>query len=124
MNLFTRLRDLLLPRAPRSMRNKRGGLAYIRPYGQDYGADAISGHIVTTVRPTADGMWFIEPRPSYVLTADTGYHGRILPAGLEVWAVAIPDEYLEPIRPVADSEQCESLAFFPKVPALKEVEKA
>ena len=101
MSLRTFLRDLFgLDQPPTGLRNKPGGLAWIRvPNGTDDGSEVLHGRIVTTVSADADGFWSVAPEQSFVLTKPIvdpcGVRG---PRGATAIAEGIPDDCLEPIR--------------------------
>jgi hypothetical protein len=100
MSLFSALRGLFGRNEPPSpaLRNKPGGMAWIKRFGQEYGAEVIAGRAVKTVRLTEHGLWEIDPPQTYVLTAGVhcglnNYRGR---RGDSVTSFAIVDELLEP----------------------------
>jgi hypothetical protein len=114
MSFLSRITDWL---NPPPLRNRPGGMARIRCYGMDYGADAISGWIVTTVR--ANGKyWQCDPQPQFVVTRDVRFpaSGKVVKSGTRVVVTGMPDEYLEPIRDIGDHEQDESAQWLPPVP--------
>lgn len=96
-SLLSKLRDFLLGEQPPALRNRPGGLARIRRYGPEYGADVLAGWIVTTER--ADGcFWTCSPIPVYQLTSTVRFHGGdVRLAGTWVQVVGMPDELLDPI---------------------------
>lgn len=120
MSIFTAMRDFLRRRLappPSTLRNKPGGMAWIKPYGHDFGAHVLAGHVVRTMYVTDGNKWEIDPPQPYTITADCTYSGVPLRAGMSVLAIAIADELLEPIRNPGIVEQDESLRYLPPVPA-------
>lgn len=114
MSIFTSIRDYLFP--PK-LRNRAGGMAWIKPYGEDWGAGVIAGHVVKTVRLRCGNQWEVDPPQTYTITADCAYGDQLLQRGTLVTAIAIADDLLEPIRNPGDDERSEELAWQPKVPA-------
>ena len=114
MSMFTRIRDYF---CPPKLRNRAGGMAFIKHYGEDWGAGAIAGHVVKTVRLRYGNQWEVDPPQPYTLTADCTYGDQLLRRGARVTAIAIADDLLEPIRNPGDDERSEELAWQPKVPA-------
>jgi hypothetical protein len=92
------------------LRNKPGGMAWIKPHGHEYGGNAVAGQAVRTVRLYCDGMWVVEPTPEYVATCDMrDPRGTLSRKGDRVMVIAMRDDYLEPWRDdgVTDSEVTE-----------------
>lgn len=100
---------------PPSVRNKRGGLAWIR------GIRELNGRIVTT-RRLYDGTWW-EITPPQEYTAQEYHMGR---NGVEAFpgdpvrVTGLADKCLEPIPHVGDLEPSEELEFQPTTPAYTE----
>lgn len=115
MSILSRFTDWLRGGAP--LRNRPGGMARIRLYGQEYGADALAGWIVITVRASGT-YWQCDPPPQYVVTKDVRFPatGKVIQRGTRVEVIGMPDEYLEPIRGIGDHEQDESTQWLPPVP--------
>lgn len=78
------------------LRNRAGGLAFVKHYGQEYGADAIAGQVVTTER-FADGFWMLTPQPRYTVTNFVRHAGEFTAPGTQVMVIGLPDELLDPI---------------------------
>jgi len=121
MTLFTRIRNLLRgtppapPSAPSTLRNKRGGMAWIKPYGHAHGAQVLAGQIVKTVELVEGRWWRLDPAPQYTLTADLLHDGTLYRAGSVVTIGGLADHVLEPIRDVGDDERDESAMWLPPV---------
>lgn len=82
---------------PPKLRNKPGGMAWIKPHSHGTGAEELFGQVVTTVRADANGFWTLEPRPSYTSRArQIDPCGTVAEVGQRV-TVAIHDNALEPI---------------------------
>jgi hypothetical protein len=123
MNVLTHLRRLFgrndTPSVP-TLRNKPGGMAWIKPYGREYGAIAIAGQAVRTVRLIGSDMWEIDPQPSYrigpmgVESVQSGVIGR---PGDTAHVTGLSDDLLEPWKDIGDDERDESLSYLPPVPA-------
>lgn len=120
MSLFSRIRDYFRPAEPThptALRNKPGGMAYIKSGGECPGAEVLVGRFVTTVRLTDSGLWEISPVLTFRLTGDyRSSDGKIRKAGALVDALAICDSLLEPLRNPGNEERDESLAWLPPVP--------
>jgi hypothetical protein len=100
------------------LRNKAGGMAWIKHYGADYGADAIAGLAVKTVRLTDGRFWVVDPAPRYTVGPNgvRGPDGVTAYPGERVIAIAIADECLEPWKDIGDDAQDESARYLPPVP--------
>lgn len=118
MGLLNRLRNFFRPEppSPPSLRNKRGGLAFVRHFGAPHGADALSGRVVTTVRLNDAGNWQIDPELSYVLKADIMNNGRLFLAGTTATVIGLHDDHLEPLRNPGDEERSQERDMHPPVP--------
>lgn len=104
------------PSAP-TLRNKPGGMAWIKSFGHEYGADAMAGRAVKTVCLNEFGSWRIEPAQEYVLTAyahfmPQGLHGR--PGDVMVCA-GLGDEYLEPWKDTGLTDEEVRELYAPRV---------
>lgn len=117
INLWNTIRGLFRP-APPTLRNKPGGMAWIKHYDA-FGQRALAGRVVTTVRLTEKGFWLIEPPQSFVVTENVKIMdtGQIFLKGDNPTVVAIVDDLLEPIRDVGEGERDESAAWLPPVPS-------
>lgn len=127
MSLFNRIRDAFRkpePPAAPTLRNRPGGMAWIRRFDPDTGAGAMAGRVVKTLRVRENGLWEISPQQPWVAAVPLLYEGRILPAGTRYTTVALADELLEPIPEVSDDAKDESLAWLPPVPTRKPEEVA
>lgn len=96
MSLLNFLRDAFRPAS--RLRNKAGGMAWVRRYGEHYGAGAIEGQIVCT--EWFDGeFWRVKPQPSYAVTKPVlGRNGVMYGIGAQLRVDGLPDAYLEPIN--------------------------
>ncbi len=125
MNLFNRIRDALFGTPPPTLRNKPGGMAWIKPFGQDMGAGVLAGRVVKTVRLNEHGSWDIEPAQTIICTAWV-YFPHIdcygFP-GAQVTYEGLNDEILEPIGNPGYTEKDESLRYLPPVPTSTKVPK-
>lgn len=106
MNLFDKLRGLV---GGRRLRNKPGGLAWIKNLKT---APHLNGRVVTTVQADAAGFWAIDPVQP-LATKDF----VLFTAELSAWA--IDDDHLEPLRDPPHDAADESKAWLPPVPAGK-----
>jgi hypothetical protein len=124
MNLWNKIRDSFHkpppPPAGLTLRNKPGGMAWIR------GIEELRGRIVTTVSADARGFWVIDPPQRFTVSNfAVTLHGQVVPPGTPAVSVSIVDHCLEPIREVGEGERDESLAWLPPVPTVrKEPERA
>lgn len=84
---------------PPTLRNKPGGIAYVRSAPTGYGAEALNGQIVKTQRINERSTWTIEPELLFVATAPvrTSY-GQLVPPGMPVGVSGIEDCFLEPLK--------------------------
>lgn len=99
MSILTFLSDWLSHRdPPAGLRNKKGGLAWIRSYGEEYGAGTLAGQVVKT--EWFDGEhWRIAPQPTYVTTklVRMRHSQKLAAAGTTLRVIGLPDHCLEPI---------------------------
>lgn len=110
MNLINRLRDFFHKGS--SLRNKPGGMAYIR------GIEEIEGRVVTTMKVTHGNFWVIDPPQKYVVQRAmiVGRGGVVAFRGDIVESLAIADSCLIPIPEIGDDERTQEQEFQPKVP--------
>jgi hypothetical protein len=97
MTLLRRIKDAL-GFGPK-LRNKPGGMAWIKPLGGGYGADVMAGRAVKTVSLLDGKFWTIDPPQEYVITGTRPVqhpNGIVSRPGDRVRSVAIVDECLEP----------------------------
>jgi hypothetical protein len=83
------------------LRNKRGGMAWVKRYGENYGAHALAGNAVKTVSLVQGKFWVIAPPLEYTVTGACRVlspNGITARPGDRVTATAIADECLEPWR--------------------------
>lgn len=114
MNLYDRLRSFFQGQPTSTLRNKPGGLAWIKDRGELHGT---YGRIVTTVCLSRPGHWLIDPPQEAVArTFLRTTEGRPVLPGDRVLVTAVADAYLEPIRDVGDGEKDESARWLPPVP--------
>lgn len=134
MNLWNKLRERFAPKAPTkdlrprfapppsAMRNKPGGLAWIRvPTARD-GSEVLDRRVVTTVRTDEAGFWLIDPPQQFVLRdfALTG-NGRVACPGELAEVASMHDDLLEPIPQVPEGavdEMVAKLGAAPKSPGV------
>lgn len=118
MNLIDRIRNVFRrePPAAPTLRNRRGGLAWIKPYGREFGADALAGRMVTTRYLVGPTMWRIEPPQPFTLTAEMVIEGLPVAAGSSVYAIGITDDMLVPIPEISDDERTQERDMQPPVP--------
>ena len=97
MNRITRSLRRLFCREPK-LRNKPGGMAWIKFYGPDFGAHVMAGHAVKTLRIIDGNLWVIDPPQPYVVGPNgvRSPNGSVAYPGDRVIAIAIADECLEP----------------------------
>ncbi len=119
MSLLSRIRDALRPSNNTPLRNKPGGMAWVRGIATDFGAEQMNGQVVKTVRYDTGGFWEIEPELTFVCTADISsirHRGLVRSAGSALTMAGLEDEFLEPIKDVGDGEKDESTRWLPPVP--------
>lgn len=93
MNLFNKLRDFLRG----GLRNRKGGLAFIRFRDRDLAL--VEGRFVTTVRADANGFWTVEPEQSFIAPVDMrDWKGARMRRGDLCVLRSIHDDALIPIR--------------------------
>jgi hypothetical protein len=112
MSLFNKIRSLFRQDAPRALRNKPGGMAWINAaIDEGTGAFVLIGHPVRIVRLIDGDYWMIDPPQSYVLTSRTKFTAdrKIYPAGSRITFRAVRDDCLTPWRDLGDEAQDESL---------------
>lgn len=105
------------PPSPPALRNKAGGMAWIKPYGELYGATAIAGQAVRTVRLVSEDQWEVEPRPSYVVgpfSVDCASSGVIGRPGDTAIVCALADHLLEPWKDTGITDEEVRDLFAPK----------
>ena len=115
MNVWKKLKDHFSKPAPPAgptMRNRPGGLAWVK------GIPELDGRVVTTVRIHSSDFWTIDPPQVYTSQYHrTGINGVKASPGDTVTTIGIVDRCLEPIRDIGDHERDESAAWLPPVPA-------
>lgn len=106
---------------PPVLRNKPGGMAWIKGIHTDFGADVLNGRAVKTVRLNDRGSWVIDPPQLFCFTRHC-YNRRTMESysrGQSMRVDGLEDEFLEPWKDIGDEERSEELAFQPKVPTLE-----
>lgn len=101
------------------LRNRVGGMAWVKSFGHEHGADAMAGTAVRTVSAHG-GFWIIDPPLYYVvgpMAVEFAASGITARPGRIVRVRAIADECLEPWREIGDCDSCESERWLPPVPA-------
>lgn len=119
MSLFKSLRGLFSDApSPPKLRNKPGGMAWVKGLDQGDGSEVLNGSAVRTVRLSIRGFWVIDPPLQFVVSHDCYYTVAKIRAnrGDRGCITAIADECLEPWRDIGDSEQDESTRWLPPVP--------
>ena len=100
MGLLSRIRDAF--RTPPRIKNRVGGMAWVRPYGGAFGAHVLTGRAVRTVRLLDTGLWEIDPPQCFVITGNRAIHcipnNRTFQPGTAVALHSLADECLEPWR--------------------------
>jgi hypothetical protein len=108
MNLIRRAWNWLYPPSGPKLRNKPGGMAWIKGLSNLDGEYLLNGRAVKTVRCIEDGKWEIDPPQSYPVQCKTYYVrlGVTANRGDIATVVAIRDGCLEPWKEdgVTDSE--------------------
>lgn len=123
MGLIDRLREVFRREAPPTgptLRNKPGGMAWVKAFGHEHGADAMSGSAVRTVAMAQGAFWIVDPPLHYVvgpMAVECVASGVTAMPGQIVRVIAIADECLEPWREVGDDERDESPQWLPEVPS-------
>lgn len=95
------------PPAPPVLRNKPGGMAWIRNIRDVPGSEALNGRAVKTVALIEGRFWSVEPAQRYTATAMCLTHrDRLIMPGDSQLAVGVLDECLEPWKEdgVSDEE--------------------
>jgi hypothetical protein len=105
--------------SPSALRNKPGGMAWIKGIGNSDGTEQINGRAVRVVCITSGRIWAIDPPQQFTCTSDTHYTRQdvIIRAGQTYSVDGVADENLEPWKDVGDDDQDESLSYLPPVPA-------
>jgi hypothetical protein len=105
--------------SPSALRNKPGGMAWIKGIDHGNGAEQINGRAVLVVRLLNGRIWAIDPPQQFACTEDTLYTRQdvIVRAGQTYSVDGVADENLEPWKDVGDDDQDESLSYLPPVPA-------
>lgn len=88
------------PRVPPgpTLRNRVGGMAWIKGLAGGTGAETLNGRAVKTVRINVHGSWDIDPPQDYVATVNTCFtpSGNRVEAGAVALITGVPDAHLEP----------------------------
>jgi hypothetical protein len=117
MSLVNRIKSALGFKPP--LRNKVGGMSWIKGIAYSAGAEQMNNRAVKTVRMADNGLWEIKPQQRFVCTQDCrfGASQRFISRGQAVWVGYVADELLEPWKEdgVTDGEVREFYA-----PKLKE----
>lgn len=123
MNMWNALREALrLSPPPSVLRNKAGGMAFIR-FARDEcdGSIVLHRRVVRTVSESK-GFWIIDPPQRFVARmAMWTSSGAIAQPGDSVIVEGIHDDLLDPIREIGDDERDGSLLWLPPVPTRKEI---
>jgi hypothetical protein len=99
------------------LRNKPGGMAWIKPFGHNYGADAMAGQAVRVVQIARGTTWLVEPAPTCRLTSSViDGDDRLHRSGSLVEFNTLEDSQLEPWRDHDWSGEDESARYLPPVP--------
>lgn len=97
MNLFTRIRDYFRGEQPSRLRNKPGGMAWIKLSECSDGSSALNGRIVQTKR-VEGGFWDVEPQQEFVIKSfGLAESGRLVRPGELVVVKGIRDDCLVPL---------------------------
>lgn len=93
------------------LRNKPGGMAWIKGLATGGGADVLNGRAVKTMSVDARGIWIIQPPQDWTATADIlcTANGHRAFAGQGVRTTGIGDAHLEPWKDLGSDAQDESL---------------
>lgn len=100
------------PSAP-PLRNKAGGMAWVKSGELHAGAETLGGAAVKTVCVNERGMWQIEPHLGYIATANQRFpDGTVYLRGEAVIICGLHDSALEPWKDdgITDSEVRELFA--------------
>lgn len=97
------------------LRNKAGGMAWIRGLSDDNGSEALNGRAVRT-ESFQDGKWLITPTQRFVCTRTTRFipSGLVFAAGRVVEIIGIADQCLEPWKDDGVTESEVSELFSPR----------
>ncbi len=115
-DLVTRIFGAPPARHPPALKNKPGGLAWIKGLHK-HGADAMNGRYVQTLHADREGFWTVDPPQQFVLTeAALDVDGTIGQPGDAVYMVSIHDDHLVPCDDPGADAQDESRAYLPPVP--------
>lgn len=115
MNLIDRFTNLLRGKRPSALRNKPGGIAWIRI--SDRAALQLNGRIVTTVRSDERGFWTVDPVQSFTLSDfSVNVRGSIVPPGAAVELLSIADDCLITIPDTGVTDEEVADLFAPKQP--------
>jgi hypothetical protein len=120
MSLISRIKDVFRPK----LRNRAGGMAWVRGVRSGMGAEDLNGRAVKTVCLTEGGLWEIDPPQCFIATRQSIFGARqvLVLAGQVVRITAVADELLEPWREVGDDDQCQSHRYLPPVPTINRKE--
>lgn len=104
-----------------SVRNRPGGMSWIRGVKSDCGAATLNGRAVKTVKVQETGLWLIDPPQRFTATKDAifGMSQRPINKGAVVSVTEIADALLEPWKEdgVTDAEVRELFAPKTKEPS-------
>lgn len=101
-----------------TLRNKPGGLAWIRGLDE---AGSLNGQIVTTVRIATGVLWEIDPPLPLQLTYRLmDVRGRIAEPGDTTFVISIHDSCLVPLKNPGEGARSEERCFQPPVTHTKE----
>ena len=121
MSLFDRIRSFFggePPAPPPALRNRPGGMAWVRGIPTDFGGHVLNGAAVKTVRLNEVGTWTIDPPLFFVATSDAvTASGTFVIGGMPTQVLGIEDCFLEPWKDIGDEERSEEMQFQPTVPA-------
>lgn len=117
MSMFDRIRSAFRrePPAP-ALRNRPGGMAYIRGVGDICGAESLNGHIVQTVSVDPEGFWCVHPKQAFTATDPMRWNGVGFLPGDTVPIRALADSVLVPLKDPGHDERDESARWLPPVP--------
>jgi hypothetical protein len=101
--------------APR-LKNKAGGMAWVKGGLLHAGAEALGGAAVKTLSVDARGMWRIEPHLGYIATANQRFpDGTVYLRGEAVVVCGLHDSALEPWKEDGISESEVTALFAPQL---------